>query len=421
MKINKSIIQSLICISILMAMVIFEPNQVFQIVGFVIAVSLFAISEIDDEISVIFFSVNLIAALDINFFGIPLVSIFEAIFIIKCLFFFKTNRGNDKRTIIIIGLFLLSVISSIVLGFSVNRCFAFVINLLMMHLIFGFAEELPNDRKEFLMAKFFCSFVFGFAFTIVVSLTRTDISKFTYYNRFTALWTDPNFVGLFVLVSVCMLISVFWKKISRILFFIPLIALFLYCGYITYSRTFAIATFVAILCIMLAIIKSTKSGLAIKILGVIIVVIAGYLIYRYYLSNIFETRGIIEDSSGRDATNGRIDDWGIAWNIYISDWTHVVFGIGNNTSHNTIIDLLIKYGPVSGILFLILIISIFSDIRNLKVKEGLNMPMYNKILYIVLIIYLFTLPMAEDDFTYIIIGCLPLGLIKPNEQVQLKE
>lgn len=397
-----------------MAMVIFSPNLVFQIVGVVIAASLFAISEIDDEISVLFFSVNLIAALDINFFGIPLVSIFEAIFIFKCLFFFKTNRGNDKRTIVIIGLFLLSVISSIVLGFSVNRCFAFLINLLMMHLIFGYAENLANDRRKFLMAKFFCSFVFGFTFTIIISLFRTNIWEITYRNRFTALWTDPNFVGLFVLVSICMLIAVFWKKMSRFLLFIPLVLLLLYCGYITYSRTFAIAAFVAILLLTLAILKNKKTNPLIKMFGVIIVVFAGFLIYRYYLSNIFEVRGIIEES-GRDATNGRVDDWGIAWSVYISDFTHIIFGIGNSTSHNTIIDLLIKYGPIGGILTVILMISIFKDIKNLKVKEKLSMPLYNKIIYVVLIIYLFTLPMAEDDFTYMIIGCLPLCFTETSE------
>lgn len=413
MKVSISKLLSLICIISLIIIVIYNPGAAIELLISFFVIMAFCVVQLDDEIAILFFSINLIATLNASIFGIPLGSILEIILIVKFLLQNKNNR-LVKRLFILIGLLFVCSLSSIVVGYSISRSFVFVINILLMLIVFEYSKSVLPENKEETMKKFFFSYINGFAFTLIVSFLRTDLSRITYYYRFKGLWTDPNFLGFFCAVSISMIIALAGKELKKYIIAIPYILLFLYAGYLTYSRSFVAACLVIGIYITFTVLKSKRIHSVVKIIELVLIVALAYLVYKYYLSAIIATRGILE-AKGRDITNGRIDDWVRAWNVYTSSTKNYIFGIGTYTSHNTIIDICLKYGPIGAILIFAIILDIIIDIRNYSRTVGTVFKTSFKLIIVVVLLYIFTLPMLDDDVVYLLLGTLPIGLIQTHD------
>lgn len=417
-RVNLSRFLSILCMIGMIGIIYFNPGEGIKTVASFVIILFFFRLKIDDEIAVLFFSVNLIAALNTTIVGVPLTSILEIIFIVKY-FGNRIIRMNAFQLLVVLGLFVVSLMSSVALDFSVIRSLVYAVNLLMMIAMFHYVKNIDYEAREALLTKGFMSFVIGFASTLVISLLRTNIAEITHYRRFTGLWTDPNFIGFFGALSICMLIIIAGNNLKKYALFSPLIMLFLFSGYLTYSRTFIIAVVIIAIFMEIALFRSERIHVGMKFLGFFAVIAVFYLVYKYYLSGIITTRGIV-DHTGRDLTNGRVDDWIRAWRVYTSDYVHMIFGIGTSTTHNTFFDFLLKYGPAGAILGVALVISLWSDIRKYRIWNNLRfLPVY-AMLYIVLMLYMFTLPMLEDDVLYLLLGSIPLCMSKIDPCYQLQ-
>lgn len=409
MRIQLSKLLSFLSVIILTLMIIFDMGQTVNLIAAVLVVAMFFASGTDDKVAILFFSVNLIAALKVTFFGVPLGSILEIILILDCLINSKT-RVNGTQLVIISILFISATTTSLIFSESLVKPIVFAINLLMMISLFNYTQEARKEHREESIKYYFLSFVSGFAITIIISLLKTDISRITFYNRFTGLWTDPNYIGLFAAISISMLLILSNKRIGRYLICLPLILLFLFAGYLTFSRSFVFAIFIIAFYMILALLKSKRVSAIGKFAGLLVVFAVVLLAYRYYLSGIISARGILE-YTGRDLTNGRIDDWQKAWTYYTSSFSHVVFGIGSSTSHNTFFDFMLKYGPIGAIIGIILISNVFSELKRYKNENNVVLLPIHRMLYFLLLVYAFTLPMLEDDLMYLLFGCVPLCYI----------
>lgn len=386
-------------------------NKAFTIILSVCIAVIFFGMNLVDEIAMLFFSINFIAVISSRSY---IISIVEVLFVLKYFVQYNKHLKFNNHLLLIIALILFSVISSLALGLSLSRPFAYGVNLLMMYSLFEYSLSNVKNNKKSDRTQFFLSFIFGFAISLVISLRNTDVSKLSFYNRFIGLWTDPNFIGLFVAISFSMIFSLSNNKIRFLILFSPFFVLFAYCAYLTYSRTFIFAAVVIVVCLVLSLIKNKTIKFEKKILFLLAISIFAFLIYTKYFTIIIGKRGIFESSGDRDFANGRIDDWSKAWEVMSSDALHFIFGIGTHTSHNTVFDLFMKYGVFSGIIALALILSYIKRIVVTKKENHFHLAVYTVMIFLVLVIYVITLPMLEDDILYLLIGIIPICFEKSS-------
>ena len=297
--------------------------------------------------------------------GLSITTILELIFIIRTL----THPKIEISSLSLIGIgmfvFFSQLIPFLIFDLSISKIFVLCYNILIFLCVYKISKK--NQINQTLL---YLSFALGVLISCFISLytnNNADVDP-DYIGRFVGLWTDPNFLGMFCMLSIVALFSKTGYNLKKLLLSIPIIAGLSYWGLLTQSRTFLIVyAFFIVLFLIRAFYKLNLRNILIGVM-----IIAGIINSSSY---VIET--LMSRNTGRDWTNGRLNDTQIAFDAYCSDWRSLLFGVGFDneanfldkqnlraiTSHNTYADILIELGAI---FVLGLCISLATNSYNIK-------------------------------------------------------
>lgn len=367
--------------------------RILVVTGF-IAIYLF--QKIDIKIALLFFISAFTADLGVSY-GIPAISIMQLICILH---FIKNRKMKLDRTFMLCVIILLISQSYSVLfcGESYKNIIVFLVNFFLLHLVYQqFSEASENQYNMVLLF-----YLIGVCAAVIAGLYRRDANVESWI-RFSGIWTDPNFLGMFCILGCTTVLSLAKSKI-RLLLGTPVLGLFIYAGYLTQSRTFIYAVGILVVLFAAYIIFQNKTTILTKVLILTILLISAYYVYNELLIDVVQQRGITSDAGGTDWTNGRLHDTKINYQYWTLNIFNILFGFGVDNArnytkyvaHNTYADILFQLGVVGVVALGAYFIPRIKQINWKKDK-----------LYIIsLLLYAGTLSMLTTDALYLFIGLL---------------
>lgn len=319
----------------------------------------------------------------LNIAKIPLLNIYIAIFSI---FYLLTNKINNKvafmYSMFIIFDFLkfavfnsnitsvISYINTIILYLAILACIITKINLNNLVVIKKISYSFVNGT--------FLSILFGFITRLISNGLVFAIVNNNILTRNSGASGDPNYFGLYICISISIIIvnNILKNKLKAK----DLIAILLYgvMGLTSSSRMYIVILGLLIITTIAIYLKKIFSKNIIKALIIILIMIIIFLIIYPYIDNNIEY--IFKRLEDRDVTNGRstlIKEY----SEYINnDIVKTIFGIGipqyniraglGHYAHNYYIEIYVTQGLI-GISFIIitLIINLRKNNINFKIEK----------------------------------------------------
>lgn len=354
----------------------------------------YIILPIEMDICLLLFYNFYITLISINLFaGITLSSLCQIILVLKL--FLKIDKIS-KNIINLLLLIAFQMIPLIFFNQSIQRILVMILNLTLMFILNSF-----NFSKYKELFKNY--YIFGLVTMLIRAIEFYPNFWMNTVYRFTGLWTDANFLGLFC----CIGFTFCYQKIRErklSLIFIPIAIFILYCGYRSYSLTF-IFMIIILGIIILGEILVSKINIWLKILVLIGIIIIFILIFKDFLLSIINIR-FLEKS---DFSHGRNFTLFNALEAWQSNILAVFFGIGyenianytsGKASHCTYIDILVQFG-LFGMIPLIRLFSKIIKGETIIVKKIFN----NQSMHILIfLIYGLTLSLFSFDMMYLLFG-----------------
>lgn len=188
--------------------------------------------------------------------------------------------------------------------------------------------------------------------------------------RFSGCYNDPNYYSVNLIISICLIILLLKdKKILRVLA-AALVLFFVYCAYLTYSKS---ALAMMLLPLALFIQQCIKEGHTFQV-GIIVTVIFGGLAFLLKqnpaMFDVVIARMGEGSGGGLNAlTTGRTDIWGYYIDYFFHNPLKLLLGGGDyrftpvhgRASHNTPLEMLYHLGVIGSMLFVAAGASIFAE------------------------------------------------------------
>lgn len=361
---------------------------------------------VENKTASLFFITTFTADLQVSIAGIPFITLLQLIYIVQIIFGIK-NKLIVKSVIGIGIICMLQIPSVIFYQQTFLHIVVFAVNMLVMVSI---VYESINRNGKF-SDNCLLFFTVGLTVTLIAGILRD--SRNVSWERYTGLWTDPNFLGLFCLIGISILVSKSQLKAKNLLMYMPLMVLFIYSGYMTLSRTFIIVFVLFIVYTIIKVLTSNSIKFGAKLLTLVVVVICLILFYENVWTSIVNQRGITAGEG--DITHGRVEATKTLLDYWINQIPALLFGIGVDNSiglgfeqtHNSYADTLIFFG-IFGVMSIIGFIGILYKNAHIRIKDLYN----DKALYIaIFVVYAGTLSLYNTDALYLFFGLLP-GIIK---------
>jgi O-antigen ligase len=207
--------------------------------------------------------------------------------------------------------------------------------------------------------------------------------------RICSLTSNPNFLGILLVISIISLLSLFFQKKIKTSLFIVFLSILVVALYYTYSRSswLCLIIMVTIICFLL---RADLLPRVQKIIKNIIYIILSFLFVACII--LLFTIGNINKRFSLDL-NRRIED---AWIPLINMFdSHTLFGVGFNASvdhffekynishgHNLYLTILAELGLIGGVIFILLLIVmavlLFNAIThgNFRKKDDFDLEFY---------------------------------------------
>ena len=417
-----SINNSLILISlitIIMMAFVERGYQVFNLVAFIIFISVALISKRHQALFLIMFlsPINRVFLLEnINYTIIPILI---AIFVIKS---FLISKSIDRR--FLISVFLLMTINFASSYLAVTN----IINTLyfFLYLFFSFYISRMKNRELFIDASKF--YISGSLISSILGMYFTNISNsvqnFRYIEyqsyRYMGLLHDPTEFGQKIIVALAFSIliiiisSSMIEKISYTLFSVVFIQSLILSG--TRSVLFGI-----IILVLFAIYKVLKAREIKKITKTMIftsVPIILLLVYSLVISNLMDLRSGTQEVLFTD----RFNIWSGYYQLFSENIIIFLIGIGAGniltfsrsigriTLHNGFFEILFEFGLIGSILFMYSVNRIVNRYSKFD----------NKSSYLPLICYLttlFSLGITRSEMFFILIGLSGFTVIEKRNSM----
>lgn len=205
------------------------------------------------------------------------------------------------------------------------------------------------------------AYLFGFVVSSVFGFFREETrlayildSDLITYNkvRFSGLAFDSNFYGILAIITLCILIFEYGYEIKNTIVWYVLFVFTIYCGLVTYSKTFFLCFFVVII---VALIKADNK-IRKRFLYFIPVIIVGLIVFWSKISEFMVTMfGRFQGGGSNtldDLTTGRFSIWLKYVSKIFASFKSFMFGNGIQyvpnlmAAHNTILEILYKFGFV---------------------------------------------------------------------------
>lgn len=182
-------------------------------------------------------------------------------------------------------------------------------------------------------------------------------SSIVFADRFSGLWTDPNYFSIHLILAIAVTSVLFSRKEIKSTTFYAIYATMIAFGALTGSKSFILMLVVVTVLSLIVFLKEKQYTHSI-FFGVII--IAGvFLLLSGYIDVFSRTIYRIQNVSTLGFDTGRSDIWKGYLDMYSDSLPLLLFGSGLGKSfllrvpHNTYVDIFVLFGIVGGILCLV--------------------------------------------------------------------
>lgn len=179
-------------------------------------------------------------------------------------------------------------------------------------------------------------------------------SSIIFADRFSGLWTDPNYFSIHLIIAIAVISVLFSRKEIRSTTFYAVYALMVAFGALTGSKSFILMLVVVT---VLSVIVLLKEGqYAHSVLFGIVIAIGVFLLMSGYIDVFSRAIYRIQNVSTLGFDTGRSDIWKGYFDMYFDSLPLMLFGSGLGKSfllrvpHNTYLDIFVLFGIVGGIL-----------------------------------------------------------------------
>lgn len=190
-----------------------------------------------------------------------------------------------------------------------------------------------------------------------------------------SLTDNQNMVALFAVLAITLIAVCLYHERKHLVLNVALIVYFIFFGLFTASRTFIICLLVfALLLLLYTMRKSLSKTILIMIACFVVVMILANTVFADLFSKLF-SRFYVEDvTAGRGSLIREYN------NFIFSHWKNVLFGIGlqnvvpvtgiSHSPHNGIQEIMLCWGVIGIIAFVLLFFTIIKRYKHLKYKKG---------------------------------------------------
>lgn len=352
--------------------------------------------------------------------SISLIIVLQMILIVALLL--KNINIKKKHVLLLLVLFFLQLLSSIVYDANLIGIITLGITFFLISLLTQYFSKDEVDNFS-LYSK---SLIFGLVLALLIALVPNMSSLFSdgFIGRFSGLWTNPNILGMqLILAIVLILILFFERKISSL----TSIFLIVFLGFLitlTASRSaIFVLSIVSIIVLVMKIrekkIKNIGGILKIFLLFILYIIII-LLAYIFIMDPIIENRGIL--SSQEDFSAGRLTllKENFIWIIQEKGGLPLFIGLGveNNLTymsqhgyltlgtHNTFAEMLLSAGVLGFLIWLFFLKSIISN-------QG-SLFNYRLLIVYVFFIYSFSAHLNTSTFVYMVLTLI--ACTRPNSK-----
>lgn len=245
--------------------------------------------------------------------------------------------------------------------------------------------------------------------------------------RFVGLLRDPNYFALISLFLICLLIRYYPIYINNKLNISNLLKLgsVVILGFLSVSKMYFLLLFILLVYYLLYYITFSKLSLSIKKMLSIFSLIIIFIIFGNSI-NLFElviNKYLFRLFQGYDITTGRFYLFKEFLLKYLSSFNTLLFGSGSNyrfiyqinysepnmLSHNTFLDILLSYGLIGIIIFVLLFLTVKKEYKTKSIDSKIS------VLFILLFLFFNLLSLLTVDFIPLLILIALICFYKGDE------
>ena len=376
------------------------------------------------------------------FFVMPMANIFkmspgvQSFFTIIILVYVVLHLVLPRQATLIVALFAVYVVVGQLFAGDLNvfRAIKLVFNLL-------FLSSILNKETKIRNKELFLSYIIGNLVASVFGLMDSSFFKIDSYigekalsgidqeevvYRFAGLYVDPNYYNVGIIISLCLIVILFYKKeineLTMALLSLPMI----YFLILTYSKSALIMLLLPVFLFLYSLYRRQNH------IAIIVFVLLGLSLVLLVFSGQIDTFDVVlerisssETEEGMDVnalTTGRFDLWVAYIKFLINNFRIGIFGnsiaaglVNSRASHNTYIDLFYYLGAIGTSLLIAILLVISKQSRTVVIKR--NIVNYSVLICIV-IMYFFLSELFYFDppfHIYLAITVLNMSLAKPKK------
>lgn len=399
---------------ILLALILLGINiSFFSVFAFALALAYIVFSDNEDGVCCMFFLLPFANVFKLNPAG---SSFFTYLTIVLALKLIVKKRKIEKRFLILwMLLFALQVV-----GCNMNWG-TLIKQASVLLLVYGYFHCCKNITGQIvlnfgvgvLISCFVANMtsIFSNLHAYLRVIRAYEISLDTY--RFTALYSDPNYLSKTLIVLCISLFVLIQKKAISPKYYV-LIALLIGFGFQTISKSFFLMLVVMVILFFAISIRTGHWGtsLAIALFCAIVVVL-----FMYGRISVFDSF-LERITSTNDVTTGRMEIWKDYISAIFSSPINLLFGFGIGSApkymaHNTYLELLYTYGILGSLTFIAGLKYAFGN----KIRRGEFANWAPAIADIIMVFFLSSLVSFDFGFNLILI----LSFIAKDSNKQIEE
>lgn len=331
------------------------------------------------------------------FFILPMANIFkmspgsQSFFTILLLAYVVLHMVLPRKATLLVVLFALYVVIGELWADSFNlfRTIKLICNLLFLSSILNSEVKLKN--KEI-----FFSYISGNIVASTISIMDSSFFNVESYigrkeiagniaqdvERFAGLYEDPNYYSIGLIISLCLVVILFYRREIKPIFGFLLSVVMVYFLLQTYSKSALIMMALPVILLLYALIKDKKYVLSIFIvfsaLLTIFLAFSGKIpALELVIERIRESETAVGGTDINALTTGRLDIWIMYIEYFINHIRSAVFGVSisadlveGSAAHNTYIDVFYHLGVLGGTLLVSILAVISRQSRHIHLRRN---------------------------------------------------
>lgn len=331
------------------------------------------------------------------FFILPMANIFkmspgsQSFFTILLLAYVVLHMVLPRKATLLVVLFALYVVIGELWADSFNlfRTIKLICNLLFLSSILNSEVKLKN--KEI-----FFSYISGNIVASTISIMDSSFFNVESYigrkeiagniaqdvERFAGLYEDPNYYSIGLIISLCLVVILFYRREIKPIFGFLLSIVMVYFLLQTYSKSALIMMVLPVILLLYVLIKDKKYVLSIFIvfsaLLTIFLAFSGKIpALELVIERIRESETAVGGTDINALTTGRLDIWIMYIEYFINHIRSAIFGVSisadlveGSAAHNTYIDVFYHLGVLGGTLLVSILAVISRQSRHIHLRRN---------------------------------------------------